>query len=296
VLGETIACSPTPDGRTPASVIDQVNQRLAQVDPTRPTYCQYTKPVAELQGLTTTQAAAYVNAACGIVSYDSYIISDGWSSNHDLWRQYDDVQRVRSLAGNGVPVFPFLEAGEPFYSTTYCGAGQTNSWSHITPTPAMEVAEAWHAVIGGARGIQWFDHTFGCGAGGYPNSGATLIDSNSAYAPLQAAVKAFDQEITALAPIINDPFADSYVTSTKSTGTGTMNEMVKYDAATKNFYLFAGPRFNDNENVTYTVAGGYSGPVTVYGENRTVTATNGSFTDAVNGQTAVHVYVIPNNA
>ncbi len=291
VLGATVPCSATSDGRTPASAIQQVNEDLNAKDPTRPVYCQYTKPVAELSGLSTASAAAYVNADCGIVSYDSYIISDGWATNHDLWRQYDDVANVRSLANDSIPVMPFIEAGEPFTS---------DQWSGVTDTPAMSVAEAWNAIIAGARGIQWFDHDFGGSAAGYAESSDDLIDSNSVFASLQSAVSAFDARVKSLAPIINDPFANGFMTSVSNPNPDSedgrsANVMVKYDAASNDFYVFVAPTSNNAQTLTFTTAGGYSGPVTVQGESRTVTATNGTFSDTFSGQTAVHIYIVPNS-
>jgi hypothetical protein len=298
VLGESVSCSPV-DGRTPAGAIDSVNQRLNQLDPTRPVYCQYTKPVAELEGLNRAGAAAYVNAHCGIVSFDSYTISDGWERNHDLWRQYDDVARVRSLASYAFPVWPFIEAGEPF-PTDACGV--SSQWSGVRPTPAMEVAEAWNAVIAGARGIQWFDHSFSCGGAGYPSSAQTLIDRRPAYAGLQAAVRRFDSQVQQLAAVLNGPSAVGYLTAVSNPNPDSedgrsVNYLVKYDRAHNRFYLFVAPTTNAPESITFTTAGGYSGAIRatrpLASTTATVLATRGTFADSFTGQTDVHEYVVP---
>ncbi|MGZ4181607.1 MAG: hypothetical protein ACXVUL_13120 [Solirubrobacteraceae bacterium] len=284
VLGENVSCSPTSDGRTPASVMSQVTADLHGAhgtgDATRFVYGQYTKPVARNEGLTPSQASTYVNAV-DVVSFDDYIINDGWESDHNLWEQADLVRNVRVEGNYNHPVMPFIEAGQPF---------TPDQWSGIRATPAMSVAEAWNAIIGGARGIQWFDHDFGGSTGGYANSGNDLIDPNPVFASLQAAVKSFNNEVTALAPVLNSLFANGYVTNT-----GAMNVMAKYDSSGKDFYVFAAPRSNSSQSIKFTVAGGYAGPVMVYGENRTLTATNGQFTDNFADQTAVHIYVIPNS-
>ncbi|MEJ0073155.1 MAG: hypothetical protein WDN27_03710 [Candidatus Saccharibacteria bacterium] len=44
------------------------------------------------------------------------------------------------------------------------------------------------------------------------------------------------------------------------------------------------------------MAGGYTGPVTVVNESRTVQATNGVFSDAFANGTAVHIYQVPNTS
>jgi hypothetical protein len=186
---------------------------------------------------------------------------------------------------------PFIEAGEPFTS---------NQWSGVTATGAMSVAEAWNAIIAGARGIQWFDHDFGGSAAGYATSSQDLIDTNPVFASLQSAVSAFDARVEGLAPILNDPFANGYVTSVSnpnpdSEDARSANVMVKYDAASNDFYVFVAPTSNKSQTLTFTTSGGYSGPVTVQGESRTVTATNGTFSDTFSGQTAVHIYIVPNS-
>ncbi|MGP0047888.1 MAG: hypothetical protein ACLPZR_03435, partial [Solirubrobacteraceae bacterium] len=307
VLGVTVSCSPTSSGRTPTSVISQVNADLHSQDSTRPDYCQYTKPVAEDSGLSSSQAAAYETAGCNIVSYDSYVQNDSYANNHDLWRQYDDVVRTREQDGENsathtpgaAPVWPFIEAGEPF---------SPSQWDGLTITPPMDVAEAWNAVIGGAQGIQWFDHDFGNdGQSGYNTSGDDLIDSgedSSTYGvALQTDIKQFDDQVEALAPVLNSETANGYVTATNpnpdSEDGVSVNTLVKYDAATNDFYVFVAPTATSSESITFNVAGGYSGSVTDVkpesGTTSTVTATNGSFTDTFSGQTDVHYYIIPNS-
>jgi hypothetical protein len=284
-LGETVPCTSTSDGRTPASAIAQATSDYHGAhgagDPTRFVFGQFTKPVSMNQGLTSTQAAAYENAV-DVISYDHYIINDSWNPG-SLWTQYDEVQNVRAQANYMKPVWPFIEAPSPFDPT---------QWSGVTATPSMIVAEAWNAIIGGARGIEYFDTDF-CGSTcGYPGGSETLASTNSGYSAMQAAVKSFDTEVATLAPIINDPFANGYVQSSV-TNSNKMNVMAKYDQSSTKFYVFAAPRFNSTQTATYTVSGGYTGQVTVYGENRAVQATNGVFSDTVAGQTGVHIYVIP---
>jgi hypothetical protein len=283
LLGQSVPCSTGYYGGAPsASQIGQITSDLHGAqgagDPTRAVYGNYTGGNIAWPTPPNANSAAYVNAV-DIASFDDYIITGGYDPDHNLWRQYDDVQNTRAEANYSHPIWGYIEAGNPETS---------GSWSGITPTPAMETAEAWNMVIGGARGITWFDHSF-CSCGGMPQSSDTLIDPNPYWAPLQAAVKAWDQEVASLAPVINSPSANSYVTHT-----GSMNVMAKYASSQNSFYVFAAPRFNSSQNITYTVAGGYTGPVTVVNENRTVQATNGQFTDNVAGQTAVHVYQIPN--
>ena len=71
-----------------------------------------------------------------------------------------------------------------------------------------------------------------------------------------------------LAPVISSPFANGYVT-----GNGAVNVMAK--SSSGSYYVFAAAHQASSQSVTFTTADGYSGPVTVVGENRAVTATAG---------------------
>jgi hypothetical protein len=81
--------------------------------------------------------------------------------------------------------------------------------------------------------------------------------------------------------------AKDYTGGSFSNSTGTFGN---------GFYIFAVPRGSEtqtNIQATFTTADGYTGPVTVIGENRTVQATNGAFTDTFAHTSTVHIYQIP---
>ena len=54
----------------------------------------------------------------------------------------------------------------------------------------------------------------------------------------------------------------------------------------------ASPPFPD-QTVSFTVAGGYTGPVLVFDEHRSLHATRGTFRDTFADANAVHIYEIP---
>ena len=159
------------------------------------------------------------------------------------------------------------------------GSGPSCLFTTCPATPSMEVAEAWNAVLGGARAIEWFDHDFGAG-GQYPSGSADLLINCGSCASteleLQARVKNTDSQWQAVAPILIDPFANGYITAETNPhnsvscgsngylggGSGSANTMVKYDQASNSFYLFAAPCYNGAESVTFTIAGNFSGTVT----------------------------------
>ena len=67
----------------------------------------------------------------------------------DLTAVYDAQRAFVKLAGS-TPTFQWIETGP--IRPTYCGG--------FTMTPEQLNAEVWLAVIGGARGIGYFTHTW----------------------------------------------------------------------------------------------------------------------------------------
>ena len=182
----------------------------------------------------------------------------------------------------------------------------------------------------------YFDATFsGPGEGGlltnYPN-GFFQQPQNGQPISMYAQVKATDELIQQLAPYINSPVANNYVTWTPAyqefaganspqSGSG-LEARATYDqgqvpcAGTTSthgcFTIIAdyrGPETNTNIPATFTTADHYTGPVQVICDtrtggdgdlnpgtcvNRTITATNGTFTDTFAKGSTVHIYQIPN--
>lgn len=311
-LGETVPCGSDTAGGASPTAIAQITRDLHGAhgagDPTRFVYGNYTgQDVANAPccGLSAADAKTFASGV-DVVAYDYYAINGRYCCGlpeGSPWIQYDVMKKMRALTGDSRPVWFAAEAGNPFPTG--------NGWNGTTATPAAEMAEVWNGIIGGARGFSWFDHDFGTG-GGWATCNDALINGDgidnerscgggALYRTLQADVKQLDAEITdKFAPILNDPVANGYVKTTAVTGSGnSMNEMVKYDSASNDFYLFAAPRFTRAQTVTYTTAGHYTGPVTVYDpvtgglSHRTVTARDGRFSDRVRDMTSVRIYVIP---
>ena len=103
-------------------------------------------------------------------------------------------------------------------------AGESD-WPTITP-PQVRAA-VWQSLIAGARGIVYFNHSFGG-----PDQTQHILrdgtDPNSPYAPIRSVVTSMNHEIAALARVLNSPS----VTSGWSHSGGT-TAMVKWEAASK---------------------------------------------------------------
>lgn len=178
------------------------------------------------------EAARFVNDYQDIVSADAYFFTDNNICSgteggvllaggaplspaecHRAANYRATVSRVRELVNpaGSKPVWAIVELGHPF---------SESDWPTIAP--AQVRAAVWQSLIGGARGIVYFNHSFGG-----PDQTQHILrdgtDPGSAYAPIRAIVTATNSEIKSLAPVLNSPT----VTSGWSQGPGT-TAMVKW--------------------------------------------------------------------
>jgi hypothetical protein len=237
---------------------------------------------------TDAEAARFVNAA-DLVSADAY-----WFTDRNVCGQYEGgallngstrdltpaechraanygatVKRVRELVSprGSKPVWAFVEVGHPFTQ---------DDWPTIAPAEVQ--AAVWHSLIAGARGVIYFNHSFGG-----PNQTQHAL-RDPAYAAIRSAVKETNTRIATLAPVLNAPT----VSSGWSQGAGT-SAIVKW--ANGNFYVFAG-------SAGSAVTGRFSLPcvsdarATVLYEGRTIAVAGGSFEDSFADGNAIHIYRI----
>ncbi len=260
------------------------------------------------------EAARFVNDYQDLVSADNYWFTDdnicsateggslvggGASLSpaqcHRAANYGATVERVRSLIhpAGSKPVWAIVELGHP---------ASESDWPTITP-PQVRAA-VWQSLIAGARGIVYFNHSFGG-----PDQTQHLLrdgaDPGSASAPIRAMVTATNHEIEALAPVLNSPT----VTAGWSQGPGTTS-MVKWVTAKKKCRSKAKGRKCKNaksgKKRLYVFAGSAGGQVRgrfrircvgdtkarVVGENRAVRVRHGTFTDSFADGNAIHIYRI----
>jgi hypothetical protein len=202
------------------------------------------------------------------------------------------LERLQTINGPAKPVVVDVETGCP-------GASTGNKAAKCITPPSM-VAAAWHGLIAGARGILWFQHNFS----GPCQDLRTFVDGSNASSRMHNcqqtpgvtlhdvadAVTAFDHQVHRLNRVLLSSTARGYVSTPADVST-----LAKvYGGAC---YVFAGagrPATPSPPNMpaTFSLADRYSGQVTVVDENRTVQATNGSFTDMFADMNAVHIYRI----
>lgn len=190
------------------------------------------------------------------------------------------VRFVRSYIDpfRGQPVWGFVENGGPFPSNALLA-------DYITPETMT--AAVWHMIIAGARGIIYFNHTFGG-----PNQGQHNF-RDPAYAVIQAAAKETNDRIQSMAAILNDNFAINFATvSAVPDMLSGIDHMVKYHAG--KFYIFAASRASDavSTPATFTIPATVGTTATVLFENRTIPIIAGSFSDNFTNGYTVHIYRI----
>ena len=182
------------------------------------------------------------------------------------------VARLRALDatdGKRIPVWNFVEVGHPF-----APAG----WPTITP--AQMNAAVWHSIIAGARGITYFNHSFG----GHCPTQHILRDP--CYAQMRTAVTATNARITRLAPVLNDSVAEGFLGVPAE-----VKAVAKYHDG--DYYVIAGASGigNGPQPVRMTIRCGDT-TATVLDEDRTVQVRDGMLVDAFENTEAVHIYHI----
>jgi hypothetical protein len=180
------------------------------------------------------------------------------------------VRKLRRLLSNTKPVWGFTELGAPFTYNTDATAIQ----------PAQIVGATWSQIIAGARGIIYFNHSFGG-----THQTQHLLRTLPYYQPIRDTVTALNARITRLAPVLNSQDAVGLATST-----GSVDILAKWNAGAP--YVFAHERENQSETVTFTLAGGVGTSVTVVDENRTIPVVKGQFSDSFADGNTVHIYQI----
>jgi hypothetical protein len=221
-------------------------------------------------------AARFVNLPfLGLVSADAYWMSDpnergnpkyGMPSSYG-WN-VDRLRFLDGMDGRRKPIWMVVETAWPWTESASQGGRAI--------LPAEMRAAAWHAIIAGARGIVWFEHSFGG-----PRIDHHALRTNSAGTrPMATSV---DAQIKSLAPVLNSPS----VTGATSTGAG-IRALYKWDGS--KFYVIAGATTTGNIAASMGLPCVGSATATVLGEDGgTRPVTNGTFTDSFPDKNAVRI-------
>ena len=274
----------------PATVISAYNNTVIK-DPNRPVYLSLGAGVAQKdwwgRGAATGDTASYRQYAKGadILQFDIYPMNTYKDLSLASFKQpfLNAVGQNPGIIGAGVdnlrrfsdfkkPVIACLE------STNYEGD------SRYTTTPTTYIRpEAWISIIHGARGLLYFCHLI------TPNFVETGLLNDAA---MSAEIKKNNELILAHAPILNTQTVSNGVTmKTSNKGlTSYLKSMVKRYQG--NTYIYSVIENGNSTTGTFTLRG-FTGTSTieVVGENRTITATNGVFSDTFSNWD-VHIYKV----
>lgn len=173
-----------------------------------------------------------------------------------------------------IPMFSFVEVCDVRASRQTPG-----------PTADQVLMEAWLNVVHGIKGINWF-HYF-------------------EYATIQyEAMTKFTEQINRLAPAILAAEPDIHINDNANVQANRVDTLVRYH--NDSLYVFAvrltepdpiaGALYTIEEpatiNVSFQLDEAINGTATVDEENRSVTVSNGTFSDTF-ARNAVHIYIIP---
>ncbi|XXY45995.1 DUF4082 domain-containing protein [Sorangium sp. So ce269] len=277
--GQGDICSPAS-----ASCGYTVMQTLVDSTPPdgRVRYANYGKGVMLWQSVQ--QAQQFVNAYTDVVSNDIYWYTDPNvcaemqtflglpSSTCRLSANYgvtmDKMRQLDGMDGQRQPIWAFIEVGHPFTED-----------SAPSITPEQIAGAVMSSLIHEARGILYFNHSFG----GPCQSQHALREP--CYAAQRASVREINRRIRELAPVLN---TQSYAFSFNE-GLDTM--LKEHDGS---YYVFAMlGRARPTGSYALTLPEQLAGAVVeVLYEDRTIDTAGGAFTDAFAAEHTAHIYKI----
>ena len=200
--------------------------------------------------------AAFARLA-DMAGFDLYPLN---ACQSDLSAVYDAQRAFIKLAG-ATPTFQWIETGP--IRPSYCGG--------FTMTPAQLTAEVWLAVIGGARGIGYFTHTWS------PDHKAFDVTP-----VLQSAMKQTDALLAEVRP--------GLLGSTIESDADSPAVKVIARSGGANTYVFSVNTLPSPNKVRIHVPGLHDGTAQVLGEGRTIEIKGDGLIDQFGGL-QVNVYV-----
>ena len=203
LLGDEIDMCCGPPGFAGGNGYDMLSSTLASLpQDNRLRYANYGKGV--LLWESDADAARFINGRTGpnsfqqVVSSDLYWFTDpneNGNSRKGFGSSYgDDVTRMRfldAMDGARMPVWAFVETGWPFTESAAQGGRSIQ--------PAELRSAVWHALIAGARGIIYFEHSFG---GPCLGDHHTIRSNCEGTRPMVTSV---DAQVKSLAAVLNSP-------------------------------------------------------------------------------------------
>jgi len=256
----------------PAKVVEEYH-RMSSTDPSRPVLLDLGQGVAwdgwygrGARNRHPEDYPLYLDG-CDIASFDIYPVAHASKEvAGKLWYVAHGVERLVQWSGGRKIVWNVIEC------------------THIDnpdrkATTRQVRSEAWMSLIHGSRGLIFFVHQF------KPVfREAALFDDPE----MLAAVSALNRQISDLAPVLNSPSVSGSATVVCANPAVPVATMLKRNDGTT--YLFAVAMRDGATTASFTIKGSAgAGTVEVLGENRSLDARNGAFTDRFDSWDA-HLY------
>jgi hypothetical protein len=254
-------------------------QQMQALDPTRPVILNLGQGVAwdawTGRGARTGHLDDYPRylQGCDIASFDIYpAAATSPQVSQKLYLVGKGVQRLVDWGGTNRIVWNCIEC------------------THIDnlgtmATPRQVRAEVWMSLIHGSRGLIYFVHEW------KPRFNESALLSNP---EMLAAVTAINRQIARLASVLNSPAIENgaRVSCPASSTTESVPIAIMEKHENQALYLFAVQQYGHSATAEFSIKNASNlETVDVLGENRTLTATNGAFSDAFQPW-AVHLYRI----
>ena len=250
-------------------------QKIKKADPSRPVILNLGQGVAWDgyfgRGVRTNHPEDYREyiKGCDIPSFDIYpAVHERREVAGKLWFVADGVSRLRKWSDERKPVWNALEC-------THIGNPKAKA------TPKQVKAEVWMSLVRGSRGIIYFVHQF------QPKfiEAALLVDPE-----MTAQVKAINQQIHELAPVLNGPTLPKELNVKSSVAEVPVEAMFARHEGSA--YVFAVGMRAGKTTATFTIADMKgSATASVLGEDRKLTVQDGVFQDTFEPWD-VHLYRI----
>jgi hypothetical protein len=282
-------CIPPQDqgGDCGYTVLDAMKARVPAGDMTQVNFGLFMLPTPGGYWYDDSVCSAFVNGKRDIVGMDFYGFTHpdrtAYMTRGAFYGlQIDRIRACDAMAGGTAPV-----DRKPVWGVVELGAPFSNG-GQITP-PQMRSA-TWHTIIAGARGVLYFNHSFGGACQTY----SILRDGCSLNVAMQAAVKAQNAQITQLAPVLNSATATGYVTTSPN-----IRATAKVGGSDAPFgagiYTIAGATWSGggSQQATITInpaAGPTPRTASVLFEGRTVPIVAGQIVDTFADGNAIHIY------
>jgi hypothetical protein len=238
-------------------------QRIRAADPNRPVLLNLGQGVAwdgwYGRGVRTNHPEDYPEyvKGCDIASFDIYPVAhDNAEVAGRLWYVALGVERLKGWA-----------QGRPVWNCIECTRIQNKQQHKATPQQVR--SEVWMSLIHGSMGIIYFVHEW------QPQFDESALLSDPV---MLAAVTQINQQITALAPVLNSPtLVDAAKVASSNAGVPIATMVKRQGGAV---YLFAVTMREGQTRARFAVQG-ISGPasVEVLGEQRTLVLKDGVFED-----------------